>query len=145
MLSESFRNNLKEERSYENDYNFGIKNENEIVDLLNKVFNEEFVKTTDRYAPYDFRGSKGTTIEMKSRRNTYRKFPTTIIPKHKVLKTDDKHIFVFHFTDGSYYIQYDADKFNQYELKSITTSRKGIVDIPKLHFCIPIKDLIHMC
>lgn len=144
MLIETLKKSLKEERSYENDYKFGIKNENNIVEILNKVFDEEFTKTTDRYAPYDFRGSKGTIIEMKSRRNTYSQYPTTIVPVHKILNNDEKHVFVFHFTDGSYYIHYDADKFSKYEKKNISTNRKGIVDIPKLHFCIPIKDLILM-
>lgn len=141
MLIETLRNNLKEERSFQNDYNFGIQNEKNIMNLLNKVFEEEFEKTTNPYALYDFIGNKGTIIEMKSRRNTYNQYPTTIIPVHKVVSGFKKHIFLFQFTDGSYYIQYDADRFSKYEKKDITTYRKGIVDKPKPHFCIPIQDL----
>lgn len=146
MLSVGLRNNL-EERSLENDLKLGLNKEDNIVQTLNAGFNDIFVNTKDKYGdqyyPYDFESENGVVIELKSRRNTYAQYPTTIIPVSKVLNRADikRHIFVFEFIDGIYYTDYDKERFSKYEIKMITTKRKGIVDKPKPHFCIPIKDL----
>ena len=141
--------NSSTERSLANDLKFGLDNEITIIDLLNTTFGEVFINTKDKYNdqyyPYDFEGDKGCCIELKSRRNTYRAYPTTIIPVGKILEFNNKRqMFVFQFTDGFYYTQYEATRFNTYEIKMITTQRKGIVDKPKPHYCIPISDLIKM-
>jgi hypothetical protein len=141
--------NSSTERSLANDLKFGLDNEITIIDLLNTTFGEVFINTKDKYNdqyyPYDFEGDKGCCVELKSRRNTYRAYPTTIIPVGKILEFNNKRqMFVFQFTDGFYYTQYEATRFNTYEIKMITTQRKGIVDKPKPHYCIPISDLIKM-
>ena len=141
--------NSSTERSLANDLKFGLDNEITIIDLLNTTFGEVFINTKDKYNdqyyPYDFEGDKGCCVELKSRRNTYRAYPTTIIPVGKNLEFNNKRqMFVFQFTDGFYYTQYEATSFNTYEIKMITTQRKGIVDKPKPHYCIPISDLIKM-
>lgn len=140
--------NSLEERSLANDLKMGEANEDINQIIFNKAFNDTFVNTkikyNDQYCPYDYEGeTTNTRIELKSRRNTYRAYPTTIMPISKVLNTHTgRHIFCFAFTDGLYYIDYDNEKFSKYEIKMITTQRKGIVDKPKPHFCIPIQDLI---
>lgn len=141
--------NSSTERSLANDLKFGLDNEANIIDLLNTTFGETFVNTKDKYGdqyyPYDFEGDKGCCVELKSRRNTYRAYPTTIVPVSKVLEFNpNRQMFVFQFTDGFYYIQYEATKFNTYETKLISTQRKGIVDKPKPHFLIPVGDLKRM-
>jgi len=141
--------NSSTERSLANDLKYGLDNEITIIDLLNTTFGEVFINTKDKYNdqyyPYDFEGDKGCCVELKSRRNTYRAYPTTIIPVGKILEFNNKRqMFVFQFTDGFYYTQYEATRFNTYEIKMITTQRKGIVDKPKPHYCIPISDLIKM-
>jgi hypothetical protein len=148
MLSVGLKTNL-EERSLENDLKYGLSNEDNIIDLLNRSFGETFVNTkekyNDQYYPYDFEGDKGCCIELKSRRNTYKAYPTTILPVGKILEFNNKkQIFVFQFVDGFYYTEYEPTRFNKYEIKMITTTRKGIVDKPKPHFCIPIGDLIKL-
>ncbi len=139
--------NSLEERSLANDLKMGLQNEMTIIEILNTTFGEVFVNTKDKYKDkyciYDFEGDRGSCVELKSRRNAYNKYPTTIIPTSKVLGFNDKRqIFVFQFTDGYYYIQYEATKFNTFSTRMITTQRAGVVDKPKPHFEIPIKDLI---
>jgi hypothetical protein len=141
-------NNL-EERSLANDLKMGLQNEITIIEILNTTFDETFENTKDKYGDqycqYDFEGDKGSCVELKSRRNTYSKYPTTIVPTSKVLEFNtNRQIFVFQFTDGYYYIIYEATKFNTFNTRMITTQRAGIVDKPKPHYEIPIKDLIRM-
>ena len=135
-----------EERSLENDRLFGGQNEASTNLLLNTYFNTEFRNTKDiyntRFYQYDFENEDKTIcIEMKSRRNKHNAYPTTIVPVNKVIGDIDRYIFVFHFTDGVYFIDYNKERFDTYETRMISTNRRGIVDIPKLHFCIPITDL----
>ena len=132
-------------RSLKNDLAFGLSKEN-IETILNSNFGDEFKNTkelyNDEYYPYDFEGlTTGTSVEMKSRRNTKTAYPTTIIPTHKVRDTDKKQIFVFNFTNEMCYIEYSKEVFDKYEKKMITTYRQGKVDIPKPHFLIPITHL----
>lgn len=135
-----------EERSLENDLMFGGQNELSAISLLNTYFNTTFRNTKDiyntPYYQYDFENEDKTIcIEMKSRRNRHNTYPTTIVPVSKVNNTINRYVFVFHFTDGIYFIDYNKDLFDTYETRMINTYRKGIVDVPKLHFCIPITDL----
>lgn len=136
------------ERSLANDLRIGEENETTNEAIFNRVFNDTFINTKikykDPYCPFDYEGeTTNTRIELKSRRNKYNQYPTTIMPISKVLNSyKGRHIFCFSFTDGLYYIDYDKDKFSKYELRMITTQRIGIVDKPKAHFCIDIEDLI---
>jgi hypothetical protein len=127
--------NSLEERSLANDLKMGLQNEITIIELLNTTFGEVFINTKDKYKdqyyPYDFEGDKGCCVELKSRRNRYNQYPTTIVPTSKVLGfNQNRQMFVF--------------QFNTFETRMITTQRTGIVDKPKPHYCIPIQDLIKM-
>jgi hypothetical protein len=131
-----------EERSLENDLKFGLSKEN-IESLLKLNFEEEFKNTkdlyNDPYYPYDFEGlTTKTSVEMKSRRNKKNDYKTTILPVHKIRKTNDKQIFIFNYTDEICFIEYDKEIFDRFEITNVITKRKGIVDKPKPHFCIPI-------
>lgn len=135
------------ERSLANDLHMGLTNEDKYQSIFNTAFSDTFINTkekyNDPYCKWDYE-SEGTNtrIEMKSRRNRYSAYPTTIIPVNKVLNNfDGRHILCFAFTDGLYYIDYNAEKFSQYQITDITTYRKGIVDRPKPHYLIDIRDL----
>ena len=138
-------------RSLRNDLNFGLGKEMEIVDMLQFNFcdlydEDEFKNTKDLYQddfyPYDFEGMKnGTSIELKSRRVKKNTYPTTIIPVCKVRNTSKKQLFIFNFTDNCSYIEYDAEVFSKYKIADVTTERWGVVDNPKPHYFIEIKDL----
>jgi hypothetical protein len=136
------------ERSLENDLKYGLERET-IEGILGINFNEDFKNTKDLYNdpfyPYDFEGlTTKTSVELKSRRVNKSAYETTIIPVHKVRKTNYKQLFCFNFTDDICYIEYNKELFNTFERKDIMTYRKGIVDKPKPHFLIPIHLLISL-
>ena len=141
-------------RSLANDLRFGLDKELEVVDMLKlnfcDLYNEDDIKNTkdlyqDEYYPYDYEGtSRGTCFEMKSRRVKKHQYSTTIIPVHKVRKTDKKQIFIFNFTDNCSYIEYDQELFRTFQQRDITTERFGTIDKPKPHYLIPVKLLIDL-
>ena len=51
-----------------------------------------------------------------------------------------KNIFVFNFTDGIYYIEWNKNIFANYETKMVLYKRLNRDDY-KLHYLIPIEDL----
>jgi hypothetical protein len=138
---------LGERRSLKNDLAFGRANEQTILGILNKHFNTDFKPTSELYKtkfyPYDFEDEQKVFVEYKSRRNTYSAYPTTLIPKSKTdVSGYTKYILCFGFTDGTYFIEYDKERFDKYKIQKIRTFRAGINDKPKDHILIPIEDLV---
>jgi len=124
----------------DNDIKFGTQYEIPIIEQMEKYFNEVIHKTAERYSPYDAY-SENTKYEIKSRRNKYRTYPTTIVAMDKVSRVEGKLIFIFHFTDGLYYIKYDKDLFDTFETKYVSAYRTGGVKTDKLHYFIDIDKL----
>jgi len=50
-------------------------------------------------------------------------------------------VFVFHFTDGLYYIEYKKELFDTFETKILKINRAGINDKPTPHYYINIHHL----
>lgn len=123
------------------DLAFGLPREDLVIRQLSEHFNEQIERATYQYSPYDA-SSKTTKYEIKSRRNRYLQYPTTIIPVDKTERIKgDRLVFVFNFTDGLYYIEYNKDKFAKYQVKEVEAVRKGGVRTLKPHYFIPIIDL----
>ena len=97
--------------SLQNDLSFGLSNEPIVIDKLSKYFNETIEKTKEKYCPCDA-FSPTTKYEIKTRRCKSTTYDTTIIPIKKVENMKDRLVFVFHFTNGLFYIVYDKQKFN---------------------------------
>ena len=129
--------------SLKNDIIFGLNNEPIVIDKLSKYFNESIEKTKEKYCPYDA-FSPTTKYEIKSRRCLSITYNTTIIPIKKVENIKDRLVFVFHFTDGLFYIVYNQELFETFEKKNVTYYRQGGSNIPVLHYFIPVKDLIEI-
>ena len=126
------------------DLAFGVPKESSIIKTLSKYFNESVEKANYKYCPFDAE-SKLTKYEIKSRRNTYSAFPTTIIPVDKTERiSGDRLVFVFNFIDGLYYIVHHKETFAEYEVKDIKAYRNGGVQTYKPHYMIPIEDLIQI-
>jgi hypothetical protein len=128
-------------KSFQTDYNFGIEQENQLLIKIQKYFIDDNIKKeTSKYSKYDFNGIK-YHYELKSRTNSYEKFNTTLIPFDKI--NENLNIcFLFKFTNGLYYIYYDKEKFNNYDLKKFKRhQRADFDDKEKLYFHIPIIDL----
>lgn len=129
------------------DLAFGLPKEDPVIQTLSQYFKEEIAKSTYQYCPHDA-SSKTTEYEIKSRRNRYNQYPTTIVPVSKIRDMKkDRLVFVFNFTDGLYYCVYDKEKFAKYNIKQVEAVRKrnGVVGKTiEPHFEIPITDLIHI-
>jgi hypothetical protein len=135
--------NIPQIRSLQNDLAFGLNNEPIVIDHLTKYFNEDITNTKElgkgEYCCYDAIGNE-TKYEIKSRRCKYEQYDTTIIPVHKC-KEDGRLVFVFYFTNGLYYIQYDKETFVDFEVKPVRVFRQGASARPVPHFHIPIRRL----
>lgn len=127
-------------KSFKNDYQFGTQEEEKILNTINNYFKDNIKKVADKLCKYDFKGDN-YIYELKSRNNKYETFPTTLIGKSKILK-DSKQIFLFNFTDGLYYIEYDKYIFDSFKLDYFCRFRRSdYKDEAQLYYFIPIESL----
>jgi len=117
------------------DYNFGREQEIVLLPRLNEFFKDDIKPTTDKYEKYDYEGKK-YVYELKSRKCKMGQYPTTLLPADKVIKTK-KQIFLFNFTDGLYYIEYDEEVWKDIEVASFRRFRIGVNDLEKPYYHIP--------
>jgi len=139
---QNYLNNNVYMRSRRADLAYGLAKEADVIRLISSEFKCELSKTPNQYCCYDAEGID-MRLEIKSRRISSKTYSTTIIPVHKSLaKTDEKSlVFCFNFTDGIYYIAYDADMFSQFKISNISTWRDGRQETPKPHYEIPVINL----
>jgi len=124
------------------DYNLGKENEKKMLPKLKCFFKDDTIKELDEFNKNDFTNDEGTTFEMKCRRVRRNQYNTTFMPVNKVI-TNKTQYFIFRFCDNiDSYIKYDADKFSTYETQMLTDGRAGKNNIKKLHYHIPVADLI---
>jgi hypothetical protein len=131
-------------RSLKNDLTFGLSKENSVMDKLKTVFGEGLKNTKDiygnRYCVYDFETDDGISFELKSRRVTKHRYPTTLLPVHKVRNVETPQYFVFHFTDGiTSYMRYDKELFDTFKTFMLIVYREGAPPTPQNHYEIPIE------
>jgi hypothetical protein len=132
-----------ENRCFKNDLEYGLTKENEVMDTLKEYF-EPDIEKTELYCVWDAHSPKSQTrYEIKSRRCKYSTYPTTIIPyKKRNGAVDGKRLlFVFCFTDGLYYSEFDKNVFDSFDTRYITYYRPGIIPKPVKHYCIPCEML----
>jgi len=122
---------------YEKDYQYGIAQEKKILPFLIDFFKTNIQQFPSK-AKFDF-FDDNTNYEVKSRTNTYKRYPTTLITMNKLNSQKDL-ILLFNFTDSLYYIKYDEELFKKYETQDF--SRAGLSWDEKKHIYIDIKDLI---
>jgi hypothetical protein len=120
------------------DLNFGFAKEEQVIHKLSNHFNET-CEPTPRYCKYDAI-SPTKKFEIKSRRNKHNTYPTTIIPVDKS-EVEGELYFVFNFEDGLYYIEYNEEAFEKYEIRDISAVRTGGVYTLKPHYLIDVADL----
>jgi len=127
--------------SFRRDYDFGIVIQSRFLPFYENFFKDNLKETPLKFAPYDYEGTKAS-YELKSRNNTYSKYPTTCIGTDKIKSDHHKdQVFIFHFTDGDYYIRYDKKLFDTFETKNFRRYRIGHRDVEKLYTYIPIECL----
>lgn len=130
-------NNFKMQLKYGRDL------ELEVLEKIKIAFDSRDIKIPkNKFSLFNFIDDKNQVLyELKSRTNKYEAYPTTMIQESKVLNTTYKQIFLFQFTDGLYYIEYEPTLFNKFEKKSYSQYRSDKVDVDKLYFYIPIEEL----
>jgi len=134
---------------YKKDYDFGIAAEKQLQPKLEEFFKLDLIKTIGKYNLFDFIG-KDTYIEIKSRKNTKKQYPTTIVGCNKIRKADElikkgnKVIFIFNFTDSLDFWEYkDYECIKTYNTRVISRNdRPGHKGSDYLE--IPITDLLNI-
>ena len=126
---------------YENDYKFGIKEEELIHSTLKTFFKRDIKRSEDEKAKHDYYDDE-YNYEVKSRTNNYSLYSTTMITENKICGSK-KLILLFNFTDGLYFIEYNEERFADYFKQQF--SRAGFKWDEKIHVYIPITDLTFIC
>lgn len=124
---------------YPKDFEFGDKEEERIHPSLIAYFKRE-IRRKGGKNKHDYECDE-YNYEVKSRKNNYSKYPTTMITADKICG-EKKLILLFNFLDGLYYIEYDKEKFDKYEIQNF--SRARIKTDEKPHIYIPINDLTQL-
>ena len=128
------------------DIKFGNDKEKKIIKQLEKHLNIKLSKTDD-YDEFDFINKKEKIIiELKSRRNTLERYPTTMIGLNKIKKAEIKKkegykvMLFFSFTDGLAY--YKFKKINKDWIRDGGRCDRGKDEIKKYYY-IPTNELIN--
>jgi hypothetical protein len=130
-------------RSFKQDNQFGLNQEGEIIPILEKYFGEKIIAPQNKYEKYD--GASQTALyEIKSRTNSSNAFTETLIGANKVIPNCNKiQRFVFNFTDGIYYIEYEKDLFDTFDNSCfVRDPRIDYKDEVRTYYYIPVKKLI---
>lgn len=117
------------------EYDWGIKKELECLPFISEVL-DDVIHNKETYNDFDYY-TDTYDIELKSRRNkkdTYSTTITTKIKRDKAIKSKKKVLWIFNFTDGLYYLNYEdhKDTLNNLPVEKFFT-RNGIrynIEIP---------------
>jgi len=128
-------------RSFKQDYSFGKKQEDLILNRINNYFKDNIKPVLKQTEVYDYEGDSNI-YELKSRTNNYRAYNTTLLGYNKIVDIKKEQIFLFSFIDGLYYIKYNEEEFSNYEKKMfVRNARIDYNDVPKLYIFIPVDKL----
>jgi hypothetical protein len=131
-------------RTFAADYATGTQAESRLLSTFNQFFNTTF-QPTGKYDPVDYT-SPTHDIELKTRTNKYKQYPTTMLPYSKIRHADSSPrttIFAFNFTDGLYYIEYDPTLFSSFTTNEFQRDdRQDHTDRRQEYIYIPIQSLL---
>lgn len=122
---------------------YGLQKEVELFSKLKDIHGDTLKKTQNKYASFDFENDK-CVLELKSRRNTKDKYPTTMVGFNKILKAhnEDRDVyFYFNFTDGLYRWKYNPDEANNFPQGRGGRRDRGCVE-ENTYLYIPVKKLV---
>ena len=123
------------------DEDFGKEQENKAGDYIQSYFKQTTLKKLSRFNKFDFEGDTAF-FEVKTRRNDYNKYPSTMIGYNKFLackKCEKDVYFIFQYLDGNYYYKYSNDE--SFEIKKGGRYDRGKIE--SNYYCfIPIEKLI---
>ena len=123
------------------DLKYGLQKENQFLPIIKNFFNDPTIYKLDKNNEFDFKGDN-KFIELKSRRNNYKKYPTTMVGLNKFNKAStllEEVYFIFSFDDGLYY--YKDEKADKFEIKKAGRWDRGRNEIKDYTF-IPVENLL---
>ena len=97
---------------HKENHEWGVKKEIECLPIISSILDEEITHDTNKYNEFDY-FSKTYNIEIKSRKVCYNKYETTFttpIKRTKANKSLKKVLWIFNFTDGLYYLNFNEHK-----------------------------------
>ena len=113
---------------------FGKQSEQETLPVIRRFFKDNSILPTSKhFDKWDYI-SNTKNYELKTRTCSSNEYPTTMITQDKC-KIDS--VLLFKFTNGLYYIEYNKEQFDKYEIKLFTKYIK-----PIKYIYININDLI---
>jgi hypothetical protein len=121
------------------DLKFGLEKENENYEIIKNFFNCGELNKTSKYGIIDFYNDTHY-IELKSRRINYNDYNTSIIGKNKIdyfKKLKKECYIIINYLDGLYYIKYDDNVFNNFDIKNEVIIRDNKKE-NKINYHIPI-------
>ena len=110
---------------HKDSYEAGRSKEIECLPKLKKLIDSDLFRLTDTFDSFDYFNGTDLYIELKSRNIEYSKYPSVFMNNTKFKKIRDgfNYLFVFLYTDGLYYIEYDKDIFDKFESRQIWNSK----------------------
>jgi len=129
-------------RTLKNDLEFGKTKENLLLNLI-KNLDKDLELSPKKNSSYDYI-SKNTLVELKSRKNNYKKYATTMIGENKIqyFSKQDKNCYcVFNFTDGVYYCKITPELLEKCKVKKGGRCDRGCYETSLYRF-IPIELLV---
>lgn len=123
------------------DLAFGKKNEIKCKKQIETITGG-LISTTDPFDTFDYYNDDWL-VELKTRRNNYSRYPTTMIGLNKTFsETKKQKLFCFRFLDGLYYHIYEPN--TKYNISKGGRCDRGCAEI-KDYLFIPINKLIFIC
>ncbi len=123
------------------DEDFGKEQENKAENYIQTYFKQSTLIKLSKFNKFDFEGDTAL-FEVKTRRNNYNKYPSTMIGYNKFLackKCNKDVYFIFQYLDGNYYYKYSKDE--SFEIKKGGRYDRGRPEFN--YYCfIPIEKLI---
>ena len=124
------------------DLSMGKDNEEKYLKLWCKKMGYFKYDPNDNFRRRDFFNEFGDEMEQKSRRISIQKYDTGLMPIHKAKGQYRNLYFTFAYTDGYYYIKYDAKLFDTFKTKELKVWRDGKYDAPQMCWEVPTKLMI---
>ena len=128
------------------DLAFGLSSEDKLLQTLDGVFGTRLSKSS-YYSPMDFHNSSKTLyVELKTRRIAHDRYSTALIGLNKTHFCSDpekKYYFVYCYTDGMYYIEYNKELFDTFDVdyEYVRGDRSDCINYSSSVVHIPISQL----
>lgn len=139
---------------FEENYKYGKKSECDILPIISNFFKREIHQSEDPYAKHDFYDTCGNRYELRTRKFNKDTFPDTVVAEDKAHckmgigeQLEGDLFFLFRFTDGLYYIQFDLLTFENIPSKIYSKTYPRMYgdrlkyDRKRNHFFIPVNML----